>query len=64
MTLSTSGPKEFSCPNCHLNKIELLGKTNPFTCGTRGKLVILPNQDIRLGWEESRSGAASQWKGN
>lgn len=51
------GPRdESSCPNCHLSKIELLGKDKSIgciTCGARGKLVILPNQEIRFDWEDN-----------
>lgn len=40
---------ESSCPNCHLNKIELLRNNKSIgciTCGTRGKIVIFLNQEI------------------
>lgn len=51
------GPKdEFSCPNCHLSKLELLGKYNTIgctTCGTQGKLVILADGRIRPDWESN-----------
>ena len=51
------GPKdESSCPNCHLTKVEILGKDKSIgciTCGTRGKMVILPNQEIGFDWEEN-----------
>ncbi|KAL6230902.1 hypothetical protein BDW75DRAFT_221481 [Aspergillus navahoensis] len=51
------GPKdEFSCPNCYLSKIEFLDKNKSIgcvTCGTRGKLEVLPGNEIRTIWEEN-----------